>query len=47
MKSKLSVFGAALIVLAIIAAVIAWNVSIWQECRSDHSWSYCMRVLSK
>ncbi|WYW04409.1 hypothetical protein Pori3_00013 [Pseudomonas phage vB_PpuP-Pori-3] len=30
-----------------IAGLLVWyNVSLWQECRADHSWFYCMRVLS-
>jgi hypothetical protein len=47
MKRNLTIFGAVAIVLAIVAGAIAWNVSLWRECRTDHSWSYCMRVLSK
>ena len=24
---------------------VAWNVSIWNECRTDHSWGYCMMLM--
>lgn len=47
MKEKLGMIAAVCIVIAIFASVISWNLSLWKECRSDHSWSYCMRVLSK
>jgi hypothetical protein len=47
MKSNLSLLAGTLIVLAIFGGVIAWNVSIWRECRADHSWGYCMLLISK
>jgi hypothetical protein len=47
MKDKLFIGIAAIFFAALIGSVIWWNVSIWNECRSDHSWSYCMRLLSK
>lgn len=30
-----------------IAGVVACEVSIWRECRQDHSWIYCMRLMDK
>lgn len=30
----------------IILSVIVWSqVSLWQECRAQHSWYYCFRVV--
>lgn len=35
-------------VLAVIVGLVIWlQVSLWRECRADHSWFYCMRVLGK
>ncbi len=31
----------------IIVLVVGCEVNVWQECRADHSWVYCMRVLHK
>lgn len=42
MKSALIVFGAA----AMFGLAIWYEVTLWQECRVDHSWFYCLRVLS-
>lgn len=36
-----------LIFLLLVAAVVAWNVAIWSECRADHSWMYCVRLVSR
>jgi hypothetical protein len=35
------------LVAAILFGIVSCEVSIWQECRADHSWFYCMRVLNK
>ncbi|QTZ83278.1 hypothetical protein phiGM223_12 [Pseudomonas phage phiGM22-3] len=32
---------------ALVAGCVAWNVSLWNECRASNSWMYCMHVLSK
>jgi hypothetical protein len=37
----------ALFVVGWIAFGIYMEVSMWNECRTDHSWFYCMRVLGK
>ncbi len=42
MKSALIVFGA----VAVIGLAVWYEVTLWQECRADHSWFYCLRVLS-
>lgn len=47
MKSTLKFVAGILVFLLFIGGVIAWNVSIWRECRAEHSWGYCMRLISK
>jgi hypothetical protein len=37
----------AIFAVLIFGSVIAFNVSIWKECRADHSWSYCFRLVSR
>lgn len=32
-------------VTALFAGLGYYEYSLWQECRSDHSWLYCLRVL--
>jgi hypothetical protein len=44
MKTFRVVGGLALFVL-IIGAGCAYQISIWQECRSQHSFMYCWHVL--
>lgn len=36
-----------LAVLIVVAIGAAYEVSLWQECRTDHSWLYCARVLGR
>lgn len=43
--TKAIVAAVALIIVCGIAA--SCEISVWRECRSDHSWLYCMRLLSK
>ena len=33
--------------IAMLSIAGYWEYSVWGECRSDHSFYYCMRVLSK
>lgn len=40
-----SVYGIGLMFALLLAAVVSCEVSIWRECRTDHSWLYCMKVL--
>jgi amino acid permease len=35
----------AVLVVAVIGLSIFSEVEIWEECRSDHSFLYCWRVL--
>lgn len=37
--------GIAALFVAILIGVVSCEVSIWCECRTDHSWLYCMKVL--
>jgi hypothetical protein len=41
-------FKLALCLAAIVASILfcVWlEIGLWSECRSDHSWLYCLRVL--
>lgn len=40
-------FGVGLIVVALISVSVWWEWSLWSECRADHSFWYCARVLNK
>lgn len=37
---------ASLMLLALAASAYL-DLSVWRECRTDHSWLYCVRVLGK
>lgn len=39
-----AVIGA--IVFAIAYLAISYELAIWAECRQDHSWFYCYRILN-
>lgn len=43
MKTSLFV----IVVVVLLALGMWYEASIWKECRQDHSWFYCTRVLSK
>lgn len=34
-------------VALVIGAIVAYEVAVWRECMTDHSWWYCLRILSK
>lgn len=38
---------AATALLAVAAISIAIAASVWSECRADHSWLYCIHLISK
>ncbi len=40
-----SAVGIVAMFVLIVAGVVSCEVSIWRECRTDHSWLYCMKVL--
>ncbi len=33
------------VAVSLIGALVAIEYRVWKECRSDHSWFYCVRVL--
>jgi uncharacterized membrane-anchored protein len=35
------------IAVPLIVLSVWWEYSLWSECRADHSFFYCMRVLNK
>lgn len=41
----LEVLVAVSLVLAAVVFLIWWEIDLWNECRADHSWLYCVRVL--
>jgi hypothetical protein len=36
-----------LICIAFIVFGIWYELMLWDECRTDHSWMYCLRVITK
>ncbi len=39
--------GLIAVIVAVIGIAVWWEVSLWSECRADHSFWYCLRVLNK
>lgn len=40
------IFPAFILMVLVSAPLAIWyEVSVWNECRTDHSFLYCMRVL--
>lgn len=39
-------FAAIGIVVAVLFGIYV-EVSVWQECRTDHSFLYCLRLISR
>lgn len=35
-----------LLFVALVSGVVWFRIGVWNECRSDHSWSYCMVLVS-
>ncbi len=44
-KQQIIIFLALAFVLALFIGAICIKVSVWRECRTDHSWFYCMELL--
>lgn len=44
-QREISFWAAVFALIAIIGLGVAFEVSVWRECRADHSWLYCIRVL--
>lgn len=47
MKDSIFIGLVGLLVILILAASVAWEYSVWEECRQTNSFLYCLRVLSK
>lgn len=47
MKQYLQAGGILAAGIGIMTFAVWWQVSLWSECLEDHSFFYCMRVLSK
>lgn len=45
MNDSTSYVGVAIIGVLIFAFAIWWKVSVWSECRTDHSFMYCMTMM--
>ena len=45
-KDYLSITLGAAVIVAVLAVVVALKVSVWSECRADHSWLYCWHLIS-
>lgn len=44
MKTSLAIIAMA---IGLMGLAFWWEASLWQECRADHSFWYCLRVLSR
>jgi hypothetical protein len=47
MSDSLKIICGIAVVLAVVGAAVAWEFSLWSECRQTNSWFYCARVLFK
>lgn len=36
-----------LLVAAVLAGLIGYEVAVWRECSTDHPWWYCLRLLAR
>lgn len=43
----LAALGGIVAVVTLIGFLFYYKVSVWNECRVDHSWFYCMQLISK
>lgn len=46
MKQRLQQFLLLVLALGVLVGIVSCHVSIWNECREDHSWLYCMHTVS-
>lgn len=44
---SLKLFAIINLVAAVVAGLVYYEVSIWNECRQTNSFLYCVRVVSK
>lgn len=47
MKNSATILAGVAGVIAILSIGIWWQVSVWTECRADHSFMYCMTLISR
>lgn len=47
MKQSTILILISLPVIALLTLAIYMTVSVWHECRADHSWFYCMELIGK
>ena len=33
--------------IAILSISIWWQATVWSECRAEHSWMYCVTLISR
>lgn len=45
MSHNTKVLLGAIAILAAVALIGWFEAAVWNECRVDHSWFYCLRVL--
>lgn len=36
----------ALLLVAVLSAAIWWQMTVWRECRTDHSFMYCLTLIN-
>ncbi len=36
-----------ILIAAVVVAIAACEISIWNECRDSNSWIYCVRFMGK
>jgi hypothetical protein len=34
-------------IAVIVTAAVALEISVWNECRADHSFFYCLRMMDR
>lgn len=46
-SDAMKIAGVITLVAAVVIGAIYWEISLWSECRTDHSFWYCLRVLGR
>lgn len=39
------VWGVLAVAVVLVAGLVVAEYRVWRECRTDHSWFYCVRVM--
>jgi hypothetical protein len=47
MKDTAMTGAAVVFIVSLFSFGIWWHVSVWNECRTDHSFMYCMSLISR